>query len=242
MTESIEQQIQLYGTLSTIFMIAAIAFLVLAIALFVLFKVPQTFNEYRGKSAQKAIAEMAANSAESGMLSSSSLRKSKSGNILNRKRSYTDSLSDDLTGDMSRSQPEPPVSMETSRMDINQNDSSAAYVMSDPGANATTVMSDPGENATTVMNDPGENATTVMGASATEEGTMVLNTPQASAEEGTMVLNAQAPAGEGTMVLNASQLPSGDGTMVLNQSQLQRPNPQFVIERSIMVVHTDEVI
>lgn len=211
MTESIEQQIQLYGTLSTIFLIAAIVFLVLAIALFVLLRIPQTFNELRGRTAEKAIAEMAANSEDSGGLVSSSLRKSKSGSILNRKRSYTESLSDELPPEVSGSQTvyqEAAASMETSQINA-----------ADEGANETSVMNDQGENATTVMTDPGENATTVMKTTA----------PAASGEEG-------------TVVLNASRLSSGEGTMVLNPALLNNANSRFVVERSIMLIHTDEEI
>ena len=65
-TQNIEQQIQLLSNLQLGFGIAALLFLALAIFLFFYLHIPQVFNEYRGKSAQKAMEEMAANSSDSG--------------------------------------------------------------------------------------------------------------------------------------------------------------------------------
>lgn len=53
-TQNIEQQIQLLSNLQLGFGIAALLFLALAIFLFFYLHIPQVFNEYRGKSAQKA--------------------------------------------------------------------------------------------------------------------------------------------------------------------------------------------
>ena len=67
-TQNIEQQIQLLSNLQLGFGIAALLFLALAIFLFFYLHIPQVFNEYRGKSAQKAMEEMAANSSDSGRI------------------------------------------------------------------------------------------------------------------------------------------------------------------------------
>ena len=67
-TQNIEQQIQLLSNLQLGFGIAALLFLALAIFLFCYLHIPQVFNEYRGKSAQKAMEEMAANSSDSGRI------------------------------------------------------------------------------------------------------------------------------------------------------------------------------
>ena len=67
-TQNIEQQIQLLSNLQLGFGIAALLFLALAIFLFFYLHIPQVFNEYRGKSAQKAMEEMAANSSDPGRI------------------------------------------------------------------------------------------------------------------------------------------------------------------------------
>ena len=54
-TQNIEQQIQLLSNLQLGFGIAALLFLALAIFLFCYLHIPQVFNEYRGKSGQKAM-------------------------------------------------------------------------------------------------------------------------------------------------------------------------------------------
>lgn len=56
-TQNIEQQIRFLSNLQLGFGIAALLFLALAIFLFFYLHIPQVFNEYRGKSAQKAMEE-----------------------------------------------------------------------------------------------------------------------------------------------------------------------------------------
>ena len=51
--QNIEKQIQLLSTLHIGFMAAGIFFLILAVVLFIYLKIPEVFNEYRGKSAKK---------------------------------------------------------------------------------------------------------------------------------------------------------------------------------------------
>ena len=100
-TQNIEQQIQLLSNLQLGFGIAALLFLALAIFLFFYLHIPQVFNEYRGKSAQKAMEEMAANSSDPGRIVSmdkKSKNKKKGTGQLVQRRHYTDNLTDDLSG------------------------------------------------------------------------------------------------------------------------------------------------
>ena len=104
-TQNIEQQIRLLSNLQLGFGIAALLFLALAIFLFFYLHIPQVFNEYRGKSAQKAMEEMAANSSDSGRIVSmnkKSKNKKKGTGQLVQRRHYTDNLTDDLSGRMSQ--------------------------------------------------------------------------------------------------------------------------------------------
>ena len=109
-TQNIEQQIQLLSNLQLGFGITALLFLALAIFLFFYLHIPQVFNEYRGKSAQKAMEEMAANSGDSGRIVSmdkKSKNKKKGTGQLVQRRHYTDNLTDDLSGRMSQEFGEP---------------------------------------------------------------------------------------------------------------------------------------
>ena len=141
-TQNIEQQIQLLGNLQLGFGIAALLFLALAIFLFFYLHIPQVFNEYRGKSAQKAMEEMAANSSDSGRIVSmdkKSKNKKKGTGQLVQRRYYTDNLTDDLSGRMSQEFGEP-----TGQMNLNMANSSEANGMMQEtvanGSEATDVL------------------------------------------------------------------------------------------------------
>ena len=126
-TQNIEQQIQLLSNLQLGFGIAALLFLALAIFLFFYLHIPQVFNEYRGKSAQKAMEEMAANSSDPGRIVSmdkKSKNKKKGTGQLVQRRHYTDNLTDDLSGRMSQEFGEP-----TGQMNLNMANSSEANGM-----------------------------------------------------------------------------------------------------------------
>ena len=123
-TQNIEQQIRLLSNLQLGFGIAALLFLALAIFLFFYLHIPQVFNEYRGKSAQKSMEEMAANSSDSGRIVSmdkKSKNKKKGTGQLVQRRHYTDNLTDDLSGRMSQEFGEP-----TGQMNLNMANSSEA--------------------------------------------------------------------------------------------------------------------
>lgn len=168
-TQNIEQQIQLLSNLQLGFGIAALLFLALAIFLFFYLHIPQVFNEYRGKSAQKAMEEMAANSGDSGRIVSmdkKSKNKKKGTGQLVQRRHYTDNLTDDLSGRMSQEFGEP-----TGQMNLNMaNSSEANGMMQETAAN--------GSEATDVL-DPSMIANPVQErqhvSTPEQEGTMVLD-------------------------------------------------------------------
>lgn len=168
-TQNIEQQIQLLSNLQLGFGIAALLFLALAILLFFYLHIPQVFNEYRGKSTQKAMEEMAANSSDSGRIVSmdkKSKNKKKGTGQLVQRRHYTDNLTDDLSGRMSQEFGEP-----TGQMNLNMaNSSEANGMMQETAAN--------GSEATDVL-DPSMIANPVQErqhvSTPEQEGTMVLD-------------------------------------------------------------------
>lgn len=168
-TQNIEQQIQFLSNLQLGFGIAALLFLALAIFLFFYLHIPQVFNEYRGKSAQKAMEEMAANSSDSGRIVSmdkKSKNKKKGTGQLVQRRHYTDNLTDDLSGRMSQEFGEP-----TGQMNLNMaNSSEANSMMQETAAN--------GSEATDVL-DPSMIANPVQErqhvSTPEQEGTMVLD-------------------------------------------------------------------
>ena len=168
-TQNIEQQIRFLSNLQLGFGIAALLFLALAIFLFFYLHIPQVFNEYRGKSAQKAREEMAANSSDSGRIVSmdkKSKNKKKGTGQLVQRRYYTDNLTDDLSGRMSQEFGEP-----TGQMNLNMaNSSEANGMMQETAAN--------GSEATDVL-DPSMIANPVQErqhvSTPKQEGTMVLD-------------------------------------------------------------------
>lgn len=168
-TQNIEQQIRFLSNLQLGFGIAALLFLALAIFLFFYLHIPQVFNEYRGKSAQKAMEEMVANSSDSGRIVSmdkKSKNKKKGTGQLVQRRYYTDNLTDDLSGRMSQEFGEP-----TGQMNLNMaNSSEANGMMQETAAN--------GSEATDVL-DPSMIANPVQErqhvSTPKQEGTMVLD-------------------------------------------------------------------
>lgn len=168
-TQNIEQQIRFLSNLQLGFGIAALLFLALAIFLFFYLHIPQVFNEYRGKSAQKAMEEMAANSSDSGRIVSmdkKSKNKKKGTGQLVQRRHYTDNLTDDLSGRMGQEFGEP-----TGQMNLNMaNSSEANGMMQETAAN--------GSEATDVL-DPSMIANPVQErqhvSTPEQEGTMVLD-------------------------------------------------------------------
>ena len=224
-TQNIEQQIRLLSNLQLGFGIAALLFLALAIFLFFYLHIPQVFNEYRGKSAQKAMEEMAANSSDSGRIVSmdkKSKNKKKGTGQLVQRRHYTDNLTDDLSGRISQEFGEP-----TGQMNLNMaNSSEANGMMQETAAN--------GSEATGAL-DPSmredAQATDILTEDMLQEGGMAAT----DTLDSSMIAN---PVQERQHV----STPEQEGTMVLDPNMLQHSNSTFEIERSIILIHTEKVI
>ena len=217
-TQNIEQQIQLLSNLQLGFGIAALLFLALAIFLFFYLHIPQVFNEYRGKSAQKAMEEMAANSSDSGRIVSmdkKSKNKKKGTGQLVQRRHYTDNLTDDLSGRMSQEFGEP-----TGQMNPNMaNSFEANGMMQEPAAN--------GSEATDVLDQSmmsRSEATDVLDQSmmSGSEATDILDPSMMQGSEATDVLEPSMMAGsETTGALEPSMREDAQATDILTEAMLQ---------------------
>lgn len=228
MAQNYEQQMKLLSGLSLGFGIAALVLLALAVFLFIWLKIPQVFSEYRGKNARKAMEEMAANSAESGSLISSSgkVKKKKDGS---RKRTYSESLTDDI------SQKVPPIT-DTVSSDI-QNPSSSAMPMDD--------SFDEGSEATDALSNQYIENTMAADTAEMLETELLENMPLE--ENLTTVMQQPIEEEPSTEVLRESKVhqltrPADEGTMVLDAAMLKKDGNVFVIEKSIVLIHTEKVI
>lgn len=228
MAQNYEQQMKLLSGLSLGFGIAALVLLALAVFLFIWLKIPQVFSEYRGKNARKAMEEMAANSAESGSLISSSgkVKKKKDGS---RKRTYSESLTDDI------SQKVPPIT-DTASSDI-QNPSSSAMPMDD--------SFDEGSEATDALSNQYIENTMAADTAEMLETELLENMPLE--ENLTTVMQQPIEEEPSTEVLSESKVhqltrPADEGTMVLDAAMLKKDGNVFVIEKSIVLIHTEKVI
>lgn len=228
MVRNYEQQLKLLSGLSLGFGIAALVLLALAVFLFIWLKIPQVFSEYRGKNARKAMEEMAANSAESGSLISSSgkVKKKKDGS---RKRTYSESLTDDI------SQKVPPIT-DTVSSDI-QNPSSSAMPMDD--------SFDEGSEATDALSNQYIENTMAADTAEMLETELLENMPLE--ENLTTVMQQPIEEEPSTEVLSESKVhqltrPADEGTMVLDAAMLKKDGNVFVIEKSIVLIHTEKVI
>ena len=224
-TQNIEQQIRLLSNLQLGFGIAALLFLALAIFLFFYLHIPQVFTEYRGKSAQKAMEERAANSSDSGRIVSmdkKSKNKKKGTGQLVQRRHYTDNLTNDLSGRISQEFGEP-----TGQMNLNMaNSSEANGMMQETAAN-------------------GSEATGALDSSMREDAQATDILTEDMLQEGGM---AATDILDPSMIANPVQerqhvsTPEQEGTMVLDPNMLQHSNSTFEIERSIILIHTEKVI
>lgn len=228
MAQNYEQQMKLLRGLSLGFGIAALVLLALAVFLFIWLKIPQVFSEYRGKNARKAMEEMAANSAESGSLISSSgkVKKKKDGS---RKRTYSESLTDDI------SQKVPPIT-DTASSDV-QNPSSSAMPMDD--------SFDEGSEATDALSNQYIENTMAADTAEMLETELLENMPLE--ENLTTVMQQPIEEEPSTEVLSESKVhqltrPADEGTMVLDAAMLKKDGNVFVIEKSIVLIHTEKVI
>lgn len=239
--QNIEKQIQLLSTLHIGFMAAGIFFLILAVVLFIYLKIPEVFNEYRGKSAKKEMEQMAANSSESGGLVTHSSRNFKAKKNDPSKRYYTEELHQEFEST--------PVQLASGQQPFAEAKPQEAAFQSQTeegtellDAGATEVLGEKptellGGSATEVLD---EKPTEVLGGTETEildQNAAELLQPEASEEadeNATEVLTEEKP----TEKIKVKE----QGTMVLDASMLKQNKGVFEIERSIVLIHTDKVI
>lgn len=239
--QNIEKQIQLLSTLHIGFMAAGIFFLILAVVLFIYLKIPEVFNEYRGKSAKKEMEQMAANSSESGGLVTHSSRNFKAKKNDPSKRYYTEELHQEFestpvqlaSGQQPFAEAKPQEAAFQSQTEEGTEllDEQATEVL---GEKPTELL---GGSATEVLD---EKPTEVLGGTETEildQNAAELLQPEASEEadeNATEVLTEEKP----TEKIKVKE----QGTMVLDASMLKQNKGVFEIERSIVLIHTDKVI
>lgn len=239
--QNIEKQIQLLSTLHIGFMAAGIFFLILAVVLFIYLKIPEVFNEYRGKSAKKEMEQMAANSSESGGLVTHSSRNFKAKKNDPSKRYYTEELHQEFEYT--------PVQLASGQQPFAETKPQEAAFQSQAeegtellDEQATEVLGEKpiellGGSATEVLD---EKPTEVLGGTETEildQNVAELLQPEASEEadeNATEVLTEEKP----TEKIKVKE----QGTMVLDASMLKQNKGVFEIERSIVLIHTDKVI
>lgn len=239
--QNIEKQIQLLSTLHIGFMTAGIFFLILAVVLFIYLKIPEVFNEYRGKSAKKEMEQMAANSSESGGLVTHSSRNFKAKKNDPSKRYYTEELHQEFESTLvqlasgqqpfAETKPQEAAFQSQAEEGTELLDEQATEVL---GEKPTELL---GGSATEVLD---EKPTEVLGGTETEildQNAAELLQPEASEEadeNATEVLTEEKP----TEKIKVKE----QGTMVLDASMLKQNKGVFEIERSIVLIHTDKVI
>ncbi len=232
-TQSFEQQITMYHNISLYCGIAAIIFLVAAIVLFFVLKIPKVLGELTGRTTRKAIDEMIAENASTGNLTSNKLAE----DGRRRRRGRTGALGTGRlrrkgnTGELATCK----ISQETPAYHTDQN-----YPMEHQdiqGSNQTDVLNGYGSAPTDVLDNYGETPTDVLdnyGSAPTD----VLSSYGSDATSYNTTFNHDVP-------YNTSYQPPQNETMVLSHPMnpaTEIAKPVFVIERSIVEIHTDEVI
>ena len=234
--QNYESRVNLYHNIFQYCLVLAILFLIIAVVLFIVLKIPRVFGEMTGRDARKAIEEMTADNKtgalgatgkigddgrrqrkkeKSGSLGSGRLRKSGS---QNQERFYdnggmsTDHL---VTGTESIGRQDMDVSEEGSYKTSPLHRESQETDLLDTGNSATGVLDD-GRNATSVL-DSGAGETSIL-ESGSDETSLLSH-------------------GYDTYMEPKSE------TMVLTQNMRGGTAKQdFVILRSVVEIHTQEVI
>lgn len=171
-TQNFEQLMNMYGNIKFFCGIAAIVFLLIAIALFFLLKIPSVFSELTGRGAKKAIEEMMAENDSGGLSASRKIgddgRRHKRKNMgTSRLRKNTGRMTGNLntgrmTGNLNTGQfdstaqafqpePEPQPAVQPAAQPVIQPVQEVGETsVLDSGTNETSVL-DTGLNETTVM-------------------------------------------------------------------------------------------
>lgn len=253
-TQNYEELINLYHNINVYCLVGALIFLAIAVALFFLLQIPKVFGELTGRTAQKAIEEMVAENAESGSLTSRKVgddgrrrRKGKTGTLggTGRLRKNTGRMSrklaEDISGEISGGNPytQPTEDMAQYNGNIPTEDMESyggapTDVLDSFGSQPTDVLDSYGSQPTDVLDSYGSQPTDVLDSFGSQP-TDVLNSyeTQNMGSDNTQDMYQTGPL---------YQAPESE-TMVLNQNVMnQNVGFKFVIERSIVEIHTDEVI
>ncbi len=192
--------------------IAALVFLAIAIILFFVLKIPQVFGELTGRTARKAVEEMASGGTPT--IKKKTDKKSKGKKETKKPANGT-----------------PPKKQVYSDL-IGENDTPVRLVTHDDIPTPTLM---PRREEETSIRSEGE--TEVLGAGITETETEVLGTEMTEAE--TEVLGAGTQESE-TTVLGAAEAETD--ILQMPETQVTPEEADFVVVRSIVEIHTDEVI
>ncbi len=232
-----EQQVNLFHGIFVYCGIAALLLLAVAVALFFLLKIPQVFSEITGRGAKKAIEEMEGEGAISrrigedgrkkrkgltGALGTGKLRRN-TGNLRRSVSSPTGLMTGQETEAVGQQTAQTfTESMETGKMSPEMNS-----LQPENNASGLQGQETIGESVTdTLQNEPFD-----MGETPTD----VLN-KRPDTEDGSSSTTVLSNGGE-----TAAYQPPMQDTMVLNVG-MKMPATEFHILRTIMEVHTDEVI
>ncbi|MBS6194853.1 MAG: hypothetical protein KH828_04665 [Clostridiales bacterium] len=228
--QNFEQQLSLYTDIKIYCGIAALVLLALTIALFFWLKIPETFAELTGKKARRAVRQMTEDNPESGSLKSS---KTEEEGQKNRKVNKTDKLN-------SKKLPQKRSYVTSMEHTLPKTDKLPTTILQEEGITAKL------EEQTVPLGEADyENGET----GVLENQTVPLS--QAGYENGeTSVLgNQSVPFGQvgyengETSVLGNQTVPlSGAGYETEGAGIQKRTAAGFIIERSIVEIHTDEVI
>lgn len=289
-SQDFEKLINLYHGIFLYCGIAALIFLVAAIALFFVLKIPRVFLELTGRVARKAIEEMKEEGAETGNLTAQigkmgddgrRHRRGRTGTLgTSRLRKKTGNLSGGLpTAQMQGQAPAAPIQQSAVPQPAAQNaaptmqgamsaqpvydgseqtnqlmndGSSETNVLGYGGAGSseTSVLSqESGSSETSVLSyNSGSSETSVLSYNSGSSETSVLNRADDGAYE-TSILNGQNMADAPTGLLNSPYTePLGNidatsqETVLLQNYRPAYGDPNFCILRSIIEIHTDEVI
>ena len=241
--QDFEQLMNLYHGIFVWCGVAAILFLILAVALFILLKIPQAFGELTGRVARKAIAEMVELSSETGGLTSRKIgedgRRHRSGR--NRTGALGTSKLRRRTGSLSGSLP-------TDKMGGQRTTSMELFPGGRSGAN-NSMEPEPAYPQETIAGSMagGFAAAEPVSDKAVQPGPQSLVRVGGAPDD----TGAQATTALDSGVLETTALDNGvSETTVLsgNIQALKTPSAgsgggaSFVILRSIVEVHTDEVV
>lgn len=167
-TARIEEQVELFGILGTVFTVAAVLFLIISVTLFFTLDIRTVIGEKTGHIAKRSIAEMERMNAQTGKLLSKNTRKRKKETDTGMGTGQMKAVNDlfDAAG------------AATGSLESAAQPSSAVYHTAVTESESNIVSMSGGEDHATAILGSGENATTVLEIG--DQGTSVLSENQAS--------------------------------------------------------------